>query len=104
MEIRFTSSGSTEAAQSPAPAKTEPFEVSSALTRFPDFSQWPGPSAARVGWTDPGKRPAFKPLRIVRVLDSDYGHNNAGRMVISGRLADVCAELERLATLETSMH
>jgi hypothetical protein len=28
----------------------------------------------------------------------------AGRMVISGRLADVCAELERMAALEAAGH
>jgi len=35
-----------------------------------------------------------KPLRIV--------HGAAGRMVISGRMADVCAELDRLAALEAA--
>jgi len=35
-----------------------------------------------------------KPLRIV--------HGATGRMVISGRMADVCAELERLAALEAA--
>jgi hypothetical protein len=38
------------------------------------------------------KTPQRKPLRIV--------HGNAGRLVISGRMADVCAELDRLAALE----
>jgi hypothetical protein len=33
-----------------------------------------------------------RPLRIV--------HKESGRLVISGRMADVCAELERLAALE----
>ena len=37
-------------------------------------------------------RPARRPLRVV--------HSAQGRMVISGRLADVCAELDRLAALE----
>jgi hypothetical protein len=35
-----------------------------------------------------------KPLRIV--------HGSTGRLVISGRMADVCAELERLAALEAA--
>lgn len=35
------------------------------------------------------------PLRVTRVKDSNP--QLAGRMVISGRMADVCAELDRLA-------
>lgn len=41
-----------------------------------------------------------KPLRVVRVLEPSAPRSTAGRMVISGRLADVCAELDRLAALE----
>jgi hypothetical protein len=37
------------------------------------------------------------PLRIVRESDSALGVECAGRMVISGRMADVCAELDRMA-------
>ena len=36
-------------------------------------------------------------LRIVREFDSAVGAECAGRMVISGRMADVCAELDRMA-------
>lgn len=36
-------------------------------------------------------------LRVVRELDSAISPCCAGRMVISGRIADVCAELERLS-------
>ena len=50
-----------------------------------------------------GKTPATKrqaSLRVLRV--HEYGQNTpgAGRMVISGRMADVCAELDRLVALE----
>ncbi len=41
-----------------------------------------------------------RPLRVLRVVDAAQGPASAGRMVISGRLADVCAELDRLAALE----
>ena len=44
-------------------------------------------------------RPA-KPLRVVRVLEPSAPRAVAGRMVISGRLADVRAELDRLAAQE----
>lgn len=40
-------------------------------------------------------------LRVTRMLDDTRQPGQAGRMVISGRMADVCAELERLARLES---
>jgi hypothetical protein len=42
----------------------------------------------------------LRPLRVVRVAEPWRGPAGAGRMVISGRMADVCAELDRLADLE----
>jgi hypothetical protein len=41
-------------------------------------------------------------LRVLRVTESDQRVKGAGRMVISGRMADVCAELDRLAAIEAS--
>jgi hypothetical protein len=38
---------------------------------------------------------------VVRVLEPSASRAVAGRMVISGRLADVCAELDRLAAQES---
>jgi hypothetical protein len=46
-------------------------------------------------------RPA-RPLRVVRVFEGAQPRAAAGRMVISGRLADVCAELDRLAAAEAA--
>jgi hypothetical protein len=43
-----------------------------------------------------------RPVRILRVRDSVQGPIGSGRLVISGRLADVCAELDRLAALEAA--
>ena len=46
-----------------------------------------------------------RPLRVLRVADGCTGRAGAGRMVISGRMADVCAELDRLAAAEaTTLH
>jgi hypothetical protein len=42
-----------------------------------------------------------RPLRIVRVMESANAAG-AGRMFMSGRMADVCAELDRLAALEAA--
>lgn len=50
-------------------------------------------------------RAVIRPLRVVRVLDHDGNPtNNVGRMLISGRMADVCAELDRLVAREQTMH
>ncbi|HZY19235.1 MAG TPA: hypothetical protein VFE82_12205 [Ramlibacter sp.] len=43
-----------------------------------------------------------RPLRVLRIVDEGHAPSTAGRMVISGRMADVCAELERLAALEAA--
>jgi len=45
---------------------------------------------------------AGKPLRVLRIIDAGHAPAGAGRMLISGRMADVCAELERLAALEAA--
>jgi hypothetical protein len=44
--------------------------------------------------------PARRPVRVVRVAEGCNAPAGAGRMVISGRMADVCAELDRLAASE----
>ncbi|MFZ3129115.1 MAG: hypothetical protein WA136_13960 [Rhodoferax sp.] len=46
---------------------------------------------------------AHRPLRIVRVLEAGQARTNVGRMVISGCMADVCAELDRLAAREAAL-
>lgn len=60
-----------------------------------------GPVPQR-SWGGPTRSaPLQRPLRVVRVVDGRHACAGAGRMVISGRMADVCAELDRLAELET---
>ncbi|VTU35090.1 hypothetical protein H4CHR_03566 [Variovorax sp. PBS-H4] len=43
-----------------------------------------------------------RPLRVVRTVDVQHDRPSTGRVVISGRMADVCAELDRLAALEAA--
>jgi hypothetical protein len=43
-----------------------------------------------------------RPVRVVRVVDGSCAPTRAGRMLMSGRMADVCAELDRLAALEAT--
>lgn len=52
----------------------------------------------------PARTCAAKPLRVLRVVEANHAPASAGRMVISGRMADVCAELDRLAALESTRH
>ena len=42
-------------------------------------------------------------LRVVRESDSAIQPDCAGRMVISGRMADVCAELDRMVLRNTAI-
>ena len=45
-----------------------------------------------------------RPLRIVRIVEPSRAAADAGRIRISGRMADVCAELDRLAAQEAASH
>jgi hypothetical protein len=80
-------------AHAPAPAPAQP-------AREPVRPQRP----ARVARRPMSVPQAPKALRVVRVLDPAAPRSTAGRMVISGRLADVCAELDRLAAMEARGH
>lgn len=61
------------------------------------------PGRGHVAWP-PAHRSAGarRPLRVLRVVDAGHAPCSAGRMVISGRMADVCAELDRLVALEAT--
>lgn len=67
----------------------------------------PAPAPSMAGRAVPAGlarpvRPAQRaqpPLRVVQVMESG-SRAGTGRIVISGRLADVCAELDRLAAQE----
>ena len=43
------------------------------------------------------------PLHVVRVVETGQASACVGRMVISGSMADVCAELDRLAAREAAL-
>jgi hypothetical protein len=52
----------------------------------------------------PARRNAHRPLRTVRVMESGQTPGQVGRMVMSGRMADVCAELDRMVACEARLH
>ena len=53
-----------------------------------------------TGWHITAKQPSISRLKIVREFEPGIAPSAAGRMVISGRMADVCAELDRMAQSE----
>lgn len=59
----------------------------------------PSPAGTRTE-SRPATRPS-RPLRVVRVTEAGKPRTD-GRVVLSGRLEDVCAELDRLAALEAA--
>jgi hypothetical protein len=45
-----------------------------------------------------------RPVRVLQVMDIGQSRAQSGRLRISGRMADVCAELDRLAAREALQH
>jgi hypothetical protein len=43
------------------------------------------------------------PLRVVRIVEAGQASALAGRILMSGRMADVCAELDRMVERETAL-
>lgn len=55
----------------------------------------------QVGSAQCNRKPqARKPLRVIRVVDQGTPRTSVGRMVMSGSMAEICAELDRLAACE----
>jgi hypothetical protein len=67
------------------------------------------PRAGRVAVTRPAgtgitRRNMRSPLRVVRIVESGQASALAGRIMMSGRMADVCAELDRMVEREAAIH
>lgn len=56
--------------------------------------------------TEANKQPvrSSRPVRVLQVMESGQNPSQSGRLRISGRMADVCAELDRLAAREALQH
>ena len=65
----------------------------------------PSSAACTSGRVRPTPRPMSRPLartvRVSRLVEEGQAAANVGRMVISGRMEDVCAELDRLAAMSS---
>jgi hypothetical protein len=60
-------------------------------------------SCARLHGPNNSTPARLRPLRVVRVMEAGQAPATVGRMLISGRMADVCAELDRLAAREAAL-
>jgi len=82
----------------PAAASIRP-GISSALTyRTPTLAHTMRGQAYARPTPERVPQPQVQRLKIVRQFEPGASRACAGRLVISGRMADVCAELERLAS------
>ena len=51
----------------------------------------------------PARRALRPPVRVVRIIEGSQTHRYHGRLMISGRMADVCAELDRMVEREAAL-
>ncbi len=51
----------------------------------------------------PACRALRPPVRVVRIIEGGQTQRNCGRLMISGRMADVCAELDRMVEREAAL-
>jgi len=68
-----------------------------------NFAQPGQPSLSAPASQSMQKQPS-RPLRVLQVMDAGLSPAQSGRLRISGRMADVCAELDRLAAREALQH
>jgi hypothetical protein len=60
-------------------------------------------AAARPVNTHASRHAACSTLRVVRIVETGQAPALAGRILMSGRMADVCAELDRMVEREAAM-
>ncbi len=64
--------------------------------------QLPLRRAGTTAAVKPGTYCQRQPLRVVRVMEAGQTSTLTGRILMSGRMADVCAELDRMVERETA--
>ena len=100
--LRASSAGagaaaSRSAAVQPAPTVLPVVTVLPVLKRLPVLSIVPASPKVRTAGT-------VRAVRVRRLVEVGQAPASVGRMVISGCMADVCAELDRLAAREAALH
>lgn len=79
----------------PAPAMVLPAKGRQALRAMDFVARNPGGARCAARFSH-----GTRPLRVVRLVDVGQAPHRSPRLRMSGRMADVCAELERLAAAE----
>ena len=59
--------------------------------------------ASQAPAATPACRAIRPPVRVVRIVESGETQRHCGRLMISGRMADVCAELDRMVEREAAL-
>ena len=84
----------------------QPVQVSQRRSVYSPVARMPGDQyavkrAPVTAFKTAGTQPVSR-LKVMREFEPGMGRSQAGRMAISGRMADVCAELERIALREAT--
>ena len=89
----------------------EPGQTGTSQMHRRDYTQSSSVSAptlrSQVLKTSPcsnGRPNLRRPVRVLRVMEAGQAPTHVGRMRISGCMADVCAELDRLAARDSLVH
>ena len=88
---------------SPVPAFRRLAANDSSATKIVAGSAQTARSAAPKHCPNVTRTGAPRRLKVVREFEAGISPSCAGRMVISGRMADVCAEQERMAQREAAL-
>lgn len=80
---------------------TGPIDKPVVLIQLPNVQGTPSFEVPKFALPTKGK--GLPTLRVMRTLESGQSSKSVGRMVISGRMADVCAELDRLVYSEQAL-
>ena len=92
---RVASASQTFTASAAKPVRQRPVLGARPMTCFQASTN---PSSRATHRTEPSR------LRVLREFEAGASPACAGRMVISGRMADVCAELERMTMAHRQTH
>ena len=95
VNLRVSAASQTFAASPAKPARQRPVLGARPMTCFQASTHAGGKALHR---TEPSR------LRVLREFEPGASPACAGRMVISGRMADVCAELERMTMAQRQTH
>lgn len=95
VNLRVASASKAFTASAAKPARQRPVLEARPMTCFQASTHVSGNAARR---TEPSR------LRVLREFEPGASPACAGRMVISGRMADVCAELERMTKTQRQAH